>query len=81
MLEPGGSIACVVANSTFSRRIKNGDAAEELWRLPIYTDVMLARMAEAVGFEKPEIWVARTIQAKNVNRGHSRESVVVARRP
>ena len=80
-LKPGGSIACVVANSTFSRRPKQGGNTVELWRIPVYTDVLIARLAEEVGFEDVEIWIARNLQAKNVNAGFARESIVVARKP
>jgi hypothetical protein len=80
-LEPGGSIACVVANSTFSRRLKIDGERVELWRVPVLTDVVLARIAEAVGFEQVEIWIARHLRAKNVNDGQARESILVARKP
>ena len=80
-LEPGGAIACVVANSTFSRRSKSNESVEEKWRLPVLTDVLIARIAEAVGFENIQIWIARTLRPKNVNGGHARESIVVARKP
>lgn len=80
-LEPGGFIACVVANSILSRREKNSDNRREIWRMPILTDVLLARLAEAAGFVDIELWGARTLQAKNVNGGLARESIVIARRP
>lgn len=80
-LEAGGAIACVVANSTFSRRIKEESGTSEIWRIPVLTDVLIARLAEAVGFVDIEIWVARDLQAKNVNGGLARESIVIARKP
>jgi SAM-dependent methyltransferase len=80
-LEPGGSIACVVANSTLSRRSWEDGTRRELWRIPIMTDVFLARLAEVVGFKDIQIWKARDLQAKNVNGGYARESIVVARKP
>jgi len=80
-LEAGGAIACVVANSTFSRRVKRSSGSSELWRVPILTDVLIARLAEAIGFVEIEIWIARNIQAKNVSGGLARESIVVARKP
>lgn len=80
-LEPGGAIACIVANSTFSRRIKEGPDASEIWRIPVLTDVLIARLAEAVGFVNIEIWVARSLRAKNVSGGLARESIVVGRKP
>lgn len=79
-LEPGGSIACVVANSTLSRRTKDKQGRKEIWRMPILTDVILARLAEAAGFVDVQIWGARSIQAKNVEGGHARESIVIAKK-
>ena len=58
-LEPGGSIACVVANSTLSRRTKDKQGRKEIWRMPILTDVILARLAEAAGFVDVQIWGAK----------------------
>jgi len=80
-LEPGGTISCVVANSIFSRRMRHAGGLDEIWRLPVLTDVVIGRIAEAIGFEDVQIWIARTLQAKNVNGGSARESVVVARKP
>ncbi len=80
-LEPGGTVACVVANSTFSRRDKGPDGAVEVWRIPLLTDVILARLGEALGFEQPEVWAARTLVPRNVARGAARESIVVLRKP
>lgn len=79
-LEPGGSIACIVANSTLSRRLKDSQGRKEVWRMPILTDVILARLAEAAGFVDVQIWGARSIQAKNVNSGHARESIIIAKK-
>jgi hypothetical protein len=81
VLEPGGWIACVVGNSTFSRREKVGRVSQELWRLPILTDVLLARLAELAGLEHAQIWRARDLRPRNVSQGAARESVVVARKP
>lgn len=80
VLEPGGHTVCVVANSTFSRREKTSTGRREAWRLPILTDVLIARLAEMVGFEHVEIWEARDLQPKNVRMGSARESLVVARK-
>ena len=76
VLEPGGHAVCVVANSTFSRR-KSG---EEAWRLPLLTDVLIARLAEAAGFEHVEVWEARDLRPRNVRSGTARESLVAARK-
>lgn len=79
-MEPGASIACVVANSTFARRGKSGSERAEDWRMPVLTDVLLARLAEAAGFIDTELWAARDLRPRNVSSGSARESVVVARR-
>jgi hypothetical protein len=81
-LESGGHFACVVANSTLSRRQKDDDGKNiEVWRIPVLTDVILSRIAEAVGFVDVEIWITRSLRAKNVNGGSARESIVVGRKP
>jgi hypothetical protein len=81
-LEPGGTVACIVANSTLSRRMKETSGTRtEVWRMPILTDVILARLMEAAGFVDTEIWAARDLRAKNVNAGIARESIVVAKKP
>lgn len=80
VLEAGGHAVCVVANSTFSRRRSGEDGREELWRLPLLTDVLIARLAEAAGFEHVEVWEARDLRPRNVRSGSARESLVVARK-
>ena len=81
VLKPGGVIACAVANSTFSRRNgNNGDRVEE-WRMPVMTDVILAGLAQMVGFTDVQLWYARDLRPRNVSSGRARESVVVAHKP
>lgn len=80
ILEPGGHSVCVVANSTFSRRRRDDDGMSEAWRLPLLTDVILARLAQAAGFEHVEVWEARDLVARNVRQGSARESLVIARK-
>ncbi len=80
LVSPGGSVACVVGNSTFSRRSKDDGASSESWRVPILTDVVLARLAQAAGFDEVEIWAARMLRPRNVSSASARESIVVARR-
>ena len=81
-LESGGKFACVVANSTLSRRQKDDDGKNiEVWRIPVLTDVILARLAEALGFVDVQVWITRSLRAKNVNGGSARESIVVGRKP
>lgn len=81
ILEPGGHSVLIVGNSTFSRRGHSGDARTEHWRIPILSDVILARIGEAIGFSSPEIWTARDLRARNVTAGSARESLVVLRKP
>jgi hypothetical protein len=80
-LEPGGHAVLVVGNSMFSSRQRGATGAIETWRLPILTDVIAARLAEAAGFVSPEVIVARALRARNVTAGASRESLVVLRKP
>jgi hypothetical protein len=80
-LEPGGYAVCVVANSTFSRRERDDDRWVEQWRLPILTDVLTAKLAQAIGFDPVTIWHARDLQPRNVTSGSARESLVVMRKP
>lgn len=79
-LEPGGIAVCVVGNSTFSRREKRGDGRQEVWRLPILTDVLLAELGRAAGFVDVEIWKARDLRPRNVQAASARESLVVLRK-
>jgi hypothetical protein len=81
VLEPGAWMVCVVGNSTFSRRLAKDGDKEEVWRIPLLTDVILAQMAEAVGLEGVQIWSARDLRARNVRGGRAREAAVVARKP
>lgn len=59
LLAEAGVAVCVVANSTFSRREREGAAWLEQWRLPVLTDVLLAHLAILAGFARAEIWHAR----------------------
>lgn len=79
VVKKGGVAACVVANSTFSRRIRDrGGGLVEAWRFPVLTDVLLAGLAREAGFERSEIWPARDLRPRNARSGACRESVVVA---
>lgn len=76
-LESGGRAVCIIGNSTFSRRDGTRGSREERWRIPVLTDVLLVGLARAAGFSEAEIWSARELQARNVERGAARESFVV----
>ena len=78
-VKKGGIAACVVANSTFSRRSRDEDGGYvEEWRFPVLTDSLLAGLAREAGFERAEIWTARNLIPRNARSAASRESVVVA---
>jgi hypothetical protein len=58
--EPGGWVACVVGNSTFSVVLNAvAKSLTRLGRLLVLTDVILAHLAVACGFEQVQIWNAR----------------------
>jgi hypothetical protein len=76
-LESGGFAVCVVGNSTFSRREQRGQVREEVWRIPVLTDVLLARLGLAAGFASAEIWKARDLRPRNVQAAAARESLVI----
>jgi hypothetical protein len=78
LLAEDGVAVCVVANSTFSRREREGAIWLEQWRLPVLTDVLLAHLAILAGFARAEIWHARNLRPRNVRGGAARESLVVA---
>jgi hypothetical protein len=81
IVAPDGVAVCVVANSTFSRRTmgENG-VREELWRLPLLTDVILGQLGKLAGFSDVEVRQARNLRPKNVRGGTARESLVVFRK-
>lgn len=78
ILRPGGTAVCVVANSTLSRRCKDHGGHQEIRRIPILTDVLLAHIANLAGFSRVELWRARDLRPRNVRGGAARESLVVA---
>jgi hypothetical protein len=79
LLADDGVAVCVVANSTFARRQRQDDRDwQELWRMPLMTDVLLAHLARLAGFAAVEIWTARHLRPRNVQGGSARESLVVA---
>lgn len=80
-IRPGGVAACVVANSTFSRRERSSDGTHvESWRMPVLTDVLLAHLALLAGFDDVALITARHLRPRNTGGGSARESVVVATR-
>lgn len=66
-----GLMACVVGNSLHGR----GDM-----QLPIASDLLLARIAELLGFEILNIEVARSPTRRRTESNHIRESVIFARK-
>lgn len=81
VLRPGGIAACVVANSTLSRRERAEDGSfVESWRMPVLTDVLLARLALLAGFDEVVLLSARHLRPRNAGAASARESVVIASR-
>lgn len=81
VLKSGATAACVVANSTFTRRERAEDGSIiESWRLPLLTDVLLAHLAKLAGFEDVYLLEARHLRPRNTGAAVARESVVVARK-
>ena len=72
----------VLENSTFSRRerVARTQKAREQWRLPVATDVVLARIGLDAGFESAEIWIARSLRPRNVKGGEAGVSVLVLKK-
>jgi hypothetical protein len=82
LLKPGGAAVCIVANSTFSLRVRTGSGEPaEHWRLPVLTDVLLGHLALRAGFTRVEIWPARELRPRNARMGRARESLVVVWKP
>ena len=71
-LRPGGYFACVVGNSV------HGHPSDQL---VIASDLVIARLAEAAGFEITRIEVARVPSRKRTESQFLRESVIFGRRP
>ncbi|MHA1792215.1 MAG: site-specific DNA-methyltransferase, partial [Promethearchaeota archaeon] len=73
ILNTGGTIACVVGNSAHGR-------------VPIATDVLLARMLELMGYHDIEIRIARKLSTSSQqqkylrNNPYLRESIVIAKK-
>lgn len=80
ILRPGALAACVVANSTFTRRDRSGPTYSEIWRMPVLTDVVLSHLARLAGFESVILLEARSLRPRNAGAGQARESIVVARK-
>lgn len=70
-LKRGGHSVCVVANSA------HGSGSN---RVPVATDLMLARLAEFVGFEVVNILVARQTQRRDAPNPFLRESIIILRK-
>ena len=70
-LKAGGLMACIVGNSLHGRADM---------QLLIASDLLLARVAEIVGFEVINIEAARIPSRRRTDSSHLRESVIFARR-
>jgi hypothetical protein len=79
---PGALAVCVVGNSAFSGRQRDRKGnIQDRWVLPVPTDVLLARLAQEVGFRVREVLIARQLVARNFRSQWSRESILVLEKP
>jgi hypothetical protein len=84
VLKPGGYSVCVVANSMLGNTIETksriGDDREELWRIPIPTDAIIAALGRHLGLTTVKAIWARSLRPRNVRTAWSRETIVVMRK-
>lgn len=72
LLRPGAQAVCVVANSSHGSRSH---------RIPVVSDLLIARIAERIGFEVEKLLIARKMPRRDGMNGFSRESIIFLRRP
>lgn len=72
LLRPGSHCVCVVANSAHGTKNQ---------RVPIAVDLLLASLAESVGFDVERIVVARRMRRRDHVNRFLRESAIMLRRP
>lgn len=72
LLEPGAQVRCVIGNSAHGAKGR---------RIAVATDLFIADIARAVGFDVPKIQVARMLPRKDHLNLYLRESVVWMRKP
>jgi hypothetical protein len=72
LLEPGGQVRCIIGNSAYGSKGQ---------RIAVATDLFLADIANAIGFEVPRIQIARMLPRKDHLNQYLRESVIWMRKP
>ena len=72
LLQTGGQVACVVANSA------HGSGEH---RVPIATDLLITSIADAIGFEVQKLLVARQLRRRDSLNHYLRETVILLRKP
>lgn len=72
LLVPNGQAVCVVANSSHGSKSH---------RVPVVSDLLIARLAQSIGFEVEKLLVARKMPRRDSINGFSRESVIILKRP
>jgi hypothetical protein len=72
MAKPGGHVVCVIGNSLHGRK-ENAT--------PVATDLLIAALAQAVGFKIKKLQVTRHLRRRDCTEHPLRESVIIMRRP
>ena len=72
LLEPGAQVRCVIGNSAHGAKGR---------RIAVATDLFIADIARAVGFDVPKIQVARILPRRDHLNLYLRESIVWMRKP
>jgi SAM-dependent methyltransferase len=72
LLQPGGRVICVVANSAHGAQKQ---------RVPIAVDLFIASIADSLGFEVEDLVVARRLRRRNHLNRFLRETALIFRRP
>lgn len=75
LLLPGGWIFCVVGNSL------HGPNHDLVSRVPVASDLIIAQIAETLGFEVKAIQIARLLKRRLPEYKYLRESIVVMQKP
>lgn len=72
LLQPGGRVICVVANSAHGAKQQ---------RIPVAVDLFIASLADALGFEVERLLVARQLRRRDHLNRFLRETALILRRP
>ncbi len=75
VLKPGGWVFCVVGNSL------HGPSREPYMRVPVASDLLIAKIARTVGFQVKAIQIARHLSRRSPAGHFMRESIIVLRKP